>query len=93
MVVTISECQEAFGHPVHGKEFDELCSAIIKRGRALGVMLLLDTQRPDAKTLPGGIASTSASGTACGSWTRHQRHAAPRRHLQGGNPGDRVRGR
>jgi hypothetical protein len=36
MVVAISECQELFAHPVHGTEAGELCTAIIKRGRALG---------------------------------------------------------
>jgi DNA segregation ATPase FtsK/SpoIIIE, S-DNA-T family len=55
LVLTISECQEAFGHPSLGKEFDQMVSAIVKRGPALGVIPLLDTQRPDAASLPGGI--------------------------------------
>ncbi len=55
LVVIISECQEAFSHPKLGKEFDRLATAIVKRGPALGVILLLDTQRPDAESLPGGI--------------------------------------
>jgi S-DNA-T family DNA segregation ATPase FtsK/SpoIIIE len=56
MVVAISECQELFAHPVHGTEAGDLCTAIIKRGRALAVMLVLDTKRPDAKSLPTGVS-------------------------------------
>jgi DNA segregation ATPase FtsK/SpoIIIE, S-DNA-T family len=55
LVLIISECQEAFSHPKLGKEFDRLVTAIVKRGPALGVIILLDTQRPDAESLPGGI--------------------------------------
>jgi DNA segregation ATPase FtsK/SpoIIIE, S-DNA-T family len=55
LVLIISECQEAYSHPQLGKEFDRLTSAIVKRGPALGVIILLDTQRPDADSLSGGI--------------------------------------
>jgi DNA segregation ATPase FtsK/SpoIIIE, S-DNA-T family len=55
LVLVVSECQEAFSHPQLGKEFDQLVSAIVKRGPALGVIPMLDTQRPDAASLPGGI--------------------------------------
>jgi S-DNA-T family DNA segregation ATPase FtsK/SpoIIIE len=55
LVLVISECQEAFSHPQMADEFDTLTSAITKRGPALGVVILLDTQRPDAKSLPSGI--------------------------------------
>lgn len=55
LVLVISECQEAFGNQQLGKDFDRLVSAIVKRGPALGVIALLDTQRPDADSLPGGI--------------------------------------
>lgn len=56
-VLVISECQEAFTDPQRKDEFDRLCTAIVKRGPALGVIPLLDTQRPDAKSLPTGISS------------------------------------
>ncbi len=56
-VLIIDECQEAFSHPEHGKEFDRLCTAIVKRGPALGIIILLATQRPDAKSLPTGISA------------------------------------
>ncbi len=55
LVLAISECQEAFSHSSLGKDFDQLVSAIVKRGPALGIIPLLDTQRPDAASLPGGI--------------------------------------
>lgn len=57
LVVAIDECQELFTHPVHGKEAADLCTAIIKRGRALGVVLLLATQRPDKDSLPTGVSA------------------------------------
>jgi S-DNA-T family DNA segregation ATPase FtsK/SpoIIIE len=61
LVVAISECQELFGHPVHGKMAGDLCTSIIKRGRALAVMLVLDTQRPDVASLPTGISVNAGS--------------------------------
>lgn len=57
LVFVIDECQELFSHPEHGKEAGELATAIIKRGRALGVILLLATQRPDKDSLPTGISA------------------------------------
>ncbi|MQA62364.1 MAG: cell division protein FtsK [Actinophytocola sp.] len=57
LVVAIDECQELFSHPTFGKEAGELCTAIIKRGRALGVILILATQRPDKDSLPTGISA------------------------------------
>ncbi|HSV68441.1 MAG TPA: FtsK/SpoIIIE domain-containing protein [Mycobacteriales bacterium] len=57
LVVGIDECQELFTHPVHGKEAGELATAIIKRGRALGVILILATQRPDKDSLPTGVSA------------------------------------
>lgn len=56
-VIIIDECQELFAHPLHGKEAGELCTAIIKRGRALGVILILATQRPDKDSLPTAISA------------------------------------
>jgi DNA segregation ATPase FtsK/SpoIIIE, S-DNA-T family len=57
LVMIIDECQELFAHPTMGKEAGELATAIIKRGRALGVILLLATQRPDKDSLPTGISA------------------------------------
>ncbi|WP_116245612.1 DUF3631 domain-containing protein [Nocardiopsis sp. FIRDI 009] len=58
LVLAIDECQELFTHEDYKQEAAKLCEAIIKRGPALGIMLLLATQRPDAKSLPTGVASS-----------------------------------
>ena len=55
--VFIDECQELFSHPDHGKEAGELATAIIKRGPAMGVFLVLATQRPDKDSLPTGVSA------------------------------------
>ncbi|WP_238016003.1 cell division protein FtsK [Dactylosporangium sp. AC04546] len=57
LVAGLDECQELFAHPEFGKEAGELAEKIIKLGRALGVILLLATQRPDAKSLPTGVSA------------------------------------
>jgi S-DNA-T family DNA segregation ATPase FtsK/SpoIIIE len=57
LVVAIDECQELFTHPDFGKEAGDLAERVIKLGRALGVMLLLATQRPDARSLPTGVSA------------------------------------
>ncbi|MFI6921991.1 cell division protein FtsK [Nonomuraea spiralis] len=55
LVVFLNEAQELFQHKDHGAEAGELCEKVIKLGRALGVILLLDTQIPDKDSLPTGI--------------------------------------
>jgi S-DNA-T family DNA segregation ATPase FtsK/SpoIIIE len=53
----LDEAQEAFSHPEYGAAFERYATAVIKRGPALGIMLILATQRPDAKSLPPGITA------------------------------------
>ena len=36
-----------------------ICTDLVKRGPALGIMLILATQRPDAKSLPTGISANA----------------------------------
>ncbi|MBB5082996.1 FtsK/SpoIIIE domain-containing protein [Nonomuraea endophytica] len=55
LVVFLNEAQELFQHKDHGAEAGELAEKVIKLGRALGVILLLDTQIPDKDSLPTGI--------------------------------------
>jgi DNA segregation ATPase FtsK/SpoIIIE, S-DNA-T family len=59
LVMAIDECQELFTHPrfggKEGGEAGELAEKVIKLGRALGIVLLLSTQRPDAASLPTGV--------------------------------------
>ncbi len=57
VLFAVDECQELFAHPTYGKEAGDLATAVIKRGRALGVMLVLATQRPDKDSLPTGISA------------------------------------
>ncbi|GAA2810095.1 FtsK/SpoIIIE domain-containing protein [Kitasatospora paracochleata] len=57
LVLIIDECQELFSHSEFGKEAGELAEAVIKRGPAMGVILMLATQRPDVKSLPGGVSA------------------------------------
>jgi S-DNA-T family DNA segregation ATPase FtsK/SpoIIIE len=57
IVFAVDECQELFSHQDYGKEAGDLATAIIKRGRALAVMLILATQRPDKDSLPTGVSA------------------------------------
>ncbi|MFI9231340.1 cell division protein FtsK [Streptomyces rimosus] len=64
IVVAADECQVWFEHDKYGKELEEICTDLVKRGPATGIVLLLATQRPDAKALPTGI-SANASARFC----------------------------
>ncbi|MEQ4719374.1 cell division protein FtsK [Nonomuraea sp. B19D2] len=55
LVVFLNEAQELFQDKTYGKDAGEYCERVIKLGRALGVILLLDTQIPDKDSLPTGI--------------------------------------
>lgn len=64
IIVGVDECQVWFEHDKHGAEFEEICTDLVKRGPATGIVLMLATQRPDAKALPTGI-SANASARFC----------------------------
>lgn len=57
VVIAVDECQELFAHEEYGAEAAKLAEGIIKRGPAMGVILILATQRPDAKSLPTGVSA------------------------------------
>ena len=57
VVLIVDECQELFESD-YGGEAETLCKAIIKRGPALGIILVLATQRPDKDALPTSISSS-----------------------------------
>ncbi|MDI3344361.1 cell division protein FtsK [Streptomyces sp. AJ-1] len=61
IVVGVDECQVLFEHAKHGGEFEEICTDLVKRGPATGIVLLLATQRPDAKALPTGISANASA--------------------------------
>ncbi|MFC4588627.1 cell division protein FtsK [Sphaerisporangium corydalis] len=57
LVCIIDECQNLFAHATYGAKAGEDAEFIIKLGRALGVVLILATQRPDKDSLPTGISA------------------------------------
>lgn len=61
IVVGVDECQVWFEHPQHGAEFEAICTDLVKRGPAVGIVLILATQRPDAKSLPTGISANAVT--------------------------------
>ncbi|MFC9140694.1 cell division protein FtsK [Streptomyces bacillaris] len=61
IVIGVDECQVWFEHPKHGGEFEEICTDLVKHGPATGIVLLLATQRPDAKALPTGISANASA--------------------------------
>ncbi|MFF8975347.1 cell division protein FtsK [Streptomyces cellulosae] len=64
IVIGVDECQVWFEHEKYGKELEEICTDLVKRGPATGIVLIVATQRPDAKALPTGI-SANASARFC----------------------------
>ncbi|MFF0028928.1 cell division protein FtsK [Streptomyces avermitilis] len=61
IVIGVDECQVLFEHPDYGKEFEAIATDLVKRGPATGIVLLLATQRPDAKSLPTGISANAGA--------------------------------
>ncbi|PPK98031.1 S-DNA-T family DNA segregation ATPase FtsK/SpoIIIE [Kineococcus xinjiangensis] len=59
VVFGLDECQFLFEHPVHGKDAETLVTDLVKRGPAVGIVVLVATQRPDAKSLPTGISANA----------------------------------
>jgi DNA segregation ATPase FtsK/SpoIIIE, S-DNA-T family len=57
IVLAIDECQEVFSHPTYGSEAAELATRLIKLGPAVGIILILSTQRPDKDSLPTGVSA------------------------------------
>ena len=53
----VDECQELFAHPKYGADAGDLCTRLIKVGPALGIIVILATQRPDKDSLPTGISA------------------------------------
>ncbi|MDT3396156.1 cell division protein FtsK [Streptomyces sp. B1866] len=59
IVAGFDECQVPFEHEEHGKEIEAICTDLVKRGPALGIVTLFGTQRPDARSLPTGISANA----------------------------------
>jgi S-DNA-T family DNA segregation ATPase FtsK/SpoIIIE len=56
LMCVIDEAQNLFAYPKFGRQAGDDAMFIIKIGRALGVFLILATQRPDKESLPTGIS-------------------------------------
>ncbi|MFB6948667.1 hypothetical protein ACFCXP_03430 [Streptomyces niveus] len=61
IVVGVDECQVWFEHPTHGGEFNDICTDLVKRGPATGIVLPLATQRPDKDSIPTSISANASA--------------------------------
>lgn len=59
IAIAWDECQIPFEHPEHGKELIAIATDLVKRGPALGIMLMLATQRPDSNSIPTPISANA----------------------------------
>ncbi|MEU7985288.1 cell division protein FtsK [Streptosporangium canum] len=57
LAAIFDECQNLFAHPEYGEQAGKDAEFLIKLGRALGVVLILATQRPDKRSLPTGVSA------------------------------------
>ncbi|MGC5011385.1 cell division protein FtsK [Streptosporangium sp. DT93] len=57
LIAIFDECQNLFAHAEYGEQAGRDAEFIIKLGRALGVVLILATQRPDKRSLPTGVSA------------------------------------
>lgn len=57
-VIIVDEVQELFTSDDHKDEAAYLCTRLIKKGRAYGIILILLTQNPDAPSLPSSVSSS-----------------------------------
>lgn len=54
-LVVLDEAQNYTSDPVIGKKIKPMLDRLVKSGSALGIIVLMITQRPDADTIPEGI--------------------------------------
>jgi S-DNA-T family DNA segregation ATPase FtsK/SpoIIIE len=54
-LVCVDEVQRYLEHPDHGKAILELLTDLVKVGPAVGLMLVLATQKPDSKVMPDSL--------------------------------------
>jgi DNA segregation ATPase FtsK/SpoIIIE, S-DNA-T family len=59
IVIGVDECQRWFEDPERGEDLTAICEDLVKRGPAVGISLILATQRPDARSLPTGISANA----------------------------------
>lgn len=56
VIAFVDECQNLFKHPKYGKQAAEDAEFIIKIGPAMGIVLVVATQRPDKDSISTGIS-------------------------------------
>ncbi|MGW6235235.1 cell division protein FtsK [Streptomyces sp. NPDC055094] len=61
IVIGVDECQVWFEHRQYGAEFKDICTDLVKRGPATGIVLLLATQRPDKDSIPTAISANASA--------------------------------
>ncbi|MER6937082.1 cell division protein FtsK [Nocardioides sp. NPDC127514] len=59
LLYVFDECQFMFEHDIYGAEIIELVTDLVKRGPAVGLMVWVATQRPDAKSIPTGVSANA----------------------------------
>lgn len=59
VVIGVDECQIAFEDETFGAAIEKAVTDLVKRGPAVGLIVILATQRPDAKSLPTGISANA----------------------------------
>ena len=94
IAIAWDECQIPFEHPEYGKELIAIATDLTKRGPALGIMLMLATQRPDANSIPtGDQRERRAADVPEGDGPGRERHGAGHLDVQERHPGHDVRPR
>jgi DNA segregation ATPase FtsK/SpoIIIE, S-DNA-T family len=59
IAIAWDECQVPFEHAIYGKELISIAADLVRRGPALGIMMMLATQRPDANSIPTVISANA----------------------------------
>lgn len=59
ILAIFDEVHTLFEHPVYGKEAEAVFARLIRKARAYGIILVLTTQRPDAKSIPKKISDNA----------------------------------
>ncbi len=61
IVIGVDECQIWFEHPKYGAEFKDICTDLVKRGPATGIVPFQATQRPDKDSIPTAISANASA--------------------------------
>ncbi|WP_055566021.1 FtsK/SpoIIIE domain-containing protein [Streptomyces atriruber] len=59
VLAIFDEVHTLFEHPAYGKEAAAVFIRLIRKARAYGIILVLTTQRPDAKSIPKGVSDNA----------------------------------